>query len=146
LAFVLDFIKGLAPVVLCGFLSPNLTPTVYITVGLAAVFGHNWPVFLKFKGGKGVSTSLGVVLGLSALYPNFLLAILAAVLGWVTLFKFSRYVSIASLGAAFILALAACFASLPQEIKVFSGLIFVFILIRHKNNIKSLLSRKENRF
>jgi len=98
LCFLLDLLKGLLPVVLIGAL---LGPALLVPPDLgralaagAAVSGHVWPVWLGFKGGKGVSTTLGALVAVSWL------AVLMGVVAWVVAFFLTRYVSVASLVSA----------------------------------------------
>ena len=84
--FVLDFVKGMvAPLLVSSFL-PKAYSYVYAAAAILAVCGHNWPVFLKFKGGKGVATSVGAISGLSLIYHELGIALLAAILTWVVVF------------------------------------------------------------
>lgn len=146
LVFVLDLIKGvLGPLLILLFVS-DAGPYLYILAGLAAVCGHNWPVFLKFKGGKGVSTSLGVIIGLCLIFPPFWMPAAGALFSWIVLFFLFRVVSIASLAAAAVFFALSLPASVPLELKLFSFLLFAFIVIRHKSNIKGLIERKERHF
>ena len=104
LCFLLDFIKGALPVLAAQwYLTSPPEYKVYwvIAVLFAAVLGHMFPVFLKFRGGKGVSTAAGAVL---ALVPY---ALLIALLVWVVVFLVSRYVSLASIAAAAVLPIVA---------------------------------------
>ncbi len=142
--FVLDFLKGLVAALWPRFAAGDeSTALVAAIAGLAAaVLGHSCSVFLKFRGGKGVATTMG---GLAAIMP-IVLAIGIAV--WVVAFVLFRYVSLASLLFA---------ASLPVSVQIvsreagsllfyFSLAVAVLIFYRHRSNIQSLLAGKENRF
>jgi len=100
LVFALDAFKGFAAVRLALVLAFALNPNglhhelVGIVGGLAAILGHTFPVWLRFRGGKGVATSAGVLLGLMPI------AVISVFLVWLALFKGTRYVSVASIGAA----------------------------------------------
>ncbi|OGX68266.1 MAG: acyl-phosphate glycerol 3-phosphate acyltransferase [Paenibacillus sp. RIFOXYA1_FULL_44_5] len=110
-----------------------------IMAGLAAIIGHNWPVFFQFKGGKGIATTIGVVATLCflpALYAG-IIAILSIVI--------TRYVSLGSLLFTFFLPIFAYFMNQPMEIFLSSLLIFVFAAIRHRSNIVKLVKGKENK-
>jgi len=144
--FVLDFLKGFFPVVLAKTYAPTAHTSLYILAGLCAVSGHNWPIFLKFKGGKGVATTLGVVCGLGVIFPALWLVLLLSVAAWAAIFFIFRYVSLASIVLAISLCLFSFLFTLPVSIKLFLSIVAVFILIRHKKNIKNLLDRKEHRF
>lgn len=112
---------------------------VLALVGLAGVLGHNFPVWLRFKGGKGVATSFGVL---------FFFHPAAAILGgivWYVTMRVSRYVSIASMfslatGPIWLIILAA-----PLPFVVVAALLDVLTIIRHRTNIARLLSGTENK-
>ena len=146
LVFVLDFLKGMLAPCLIAYFAPDASNFIIILGAVLSVCGHNWTVFLNFKGGKGVSTSLGAVAGLSFVFPQLWITLLISLVVWVLVFRISKYVSIASLLAAATLFISCLIFSLPGEIKVFSFLVFVFIVLRHKKNIQSLLAKRENRF
>jgi glycerol-3-phosphate acyltransferase PlsY len=139
---LLDAMKGLAPVLWSRKLAD---PTPFAghdglaaACAVAAVLGHCFPVWLGFRGGKGVATGLGVSLGLSWT------AALAGALTWLVLYKLLRISSVGSLaGALATLAVAACVASVP----VVAGLAVVaaIILVRHQGNLRRLLRREEHR-
>ena len=141
--FILDFLKGfLTPLIVPFFVSDPPTFLFILTV-IATICGHNWTPFLQFKGGKGVSTSLGGVAGLSLQFFSLLILFLIAVSVWVLIFFIFKIVSLASLVSAFSFFIFSLIFSLPLEFKAFSFLLFVFILIRHKDNIKNLFKNKE---
>jgi acyl phosphate:glycerol-3-phosphate acyltransferase len=112
--------------------------------GLAAIVGHVWPIFLDFKGGKGVATSLGVLLGLA---PG---ATLIALGVWIVVTGVSRYVSLGSIIAA--VALPIAFALVDRgriaadyRLLGFTVLVALLVIIRHRSNIARLLAGTENR-
>lgn len=133
-----DILKGLIPVAVA-----RGTLDVYFWIGavaLVAFFGHLYPIFLKFKGGKGIATGLGVFLALSPLPAILSLSIFGAVL-----YKW-RYVSLGSLSATaafpFLLALLN-----PHHIYIpFAIIIGVLIFYRHRENIERLMAGKESKF
>jgi len=138
LVFILDFIKGQLGVLLGGCIMAN--PGAMVVGGLFAMIGHMFPIFIGFKGGKGVATGLGVI---AALMPKVTL-IVAVV--WLALVLLTRYVSVASIAAA---ALTPIFAALFEEPTIyflFALLAAVAIVFRHKDNITRLKSGRENRF
>lgn len=153
LCFLLDFLKGMLPVLAAQFI-PLAIPEhqkVYVVIAVlfATVFGHMFPVFLKFKGGKGVSTAAGAVM---ALNPA---ALLVALVVWVVVFLASRYVSLASIAAAAVLPVVAWVFKLlnvgsalahSREVLIFLTVISVLAIIRHRSNIQRLLNGEENRF
>jgi glycerol-3-phosphate acyltransferase PlsY len=151
LVFALDTLKGVAAVRFAFFLASAINPDgphrdlVGIAGGLACILGHTFPVWLRFRGGKGVATSAGVLLGLMPL------AVVSVFVVWLILFKGTHYVSVASIGAAFALPL---FVTLYLRIKMLTGatllpfsiLIAGVVIWRHRSNIKRLLHGKEQRF
>lgn len=165
LAFVLDVAKGFLAVTVIPFMvylyvhggaSPQGGPLLRQMVvsreftdlrmlcGLAAIFGHIWTVFLSFKGGKGVATSLGVLLGLAPL-PT-----LAAFAVWLVVTGISGYVSLGSIIAAVVLPVAFVAVErgrLSDEWRLFAFTVLVaaLVILRHRANIKRLLAGTENR-
>lgn len=149
--FLGDFLKGALPVFLTSLLIRKgiLADQYGVLPSLAAfvtVAGHVWPIYLKFKGGKGISTAAGAVL---ALNPP---ALLGAGVLWVVLFLTSRYVSLASIFAALSLPFFAwgflhwkVWECSKMEMILF-GLLAILAVIRHISNIKRLLNGTESRF
>jgi glycerol-3-phosphate acyltransferase PlsY len=123
-----------------------------VGTGLAAILGHTFSPFLRFQGGKGVATSMGVLLGLSPLVAGLSCLVFALVVA------LTRYVSLGSMLAAvtqamlFWLPLAALGgdsskgARFPNAFGVFGLLAAVFVIIKHRPNIGRLLAGTENRF
>jgi len=144
--FVLDFLKGFIAPLIVPFFVNNPPAFLFILAIIAVICGHNWTPFLQFKGGKGVSTSLGGIAGLSLQFSSLLILFLITVFAWVVVFFISKTVSLASLASAFSFFVFSLIFPLPLEFKVFSLLLFVFILMRHKKNIKSLVKNKELHF
>lgn len=117
--------------------------SIQVAAGLAAVIGHNWPIYLKFKGGKGVDTSLG---GLIAMFPWAGLACLAI---GITVILTTRYVSLGSMvGASSSIVVLAPFVALghqPAEFLVYGILVTILIVFQHRDNIGNLCSGTERR-
>ncbi len=147
--FLLDALKGVASVCLARWFV-TLWPTdagVYAPIvgAIACILGHSFPVWLKFKGGKGVATSLGVIIGMMPMASLIIFAI------WAVLFKLGGYVSLASILAA---------AALPILVGVgnvagwaygwpsfwFAMVASLLVIIRHRANIVRLRAGTENRF
>lgn len=144
LVFVLDVLKGVAAVLLAERFF-GMTAGLGIVAGIACILGHNFPVWLGFKGGKGVATSGGVLIGLAPL------AALVGTLTWVIVFYSSRYVSAASVAAALVLPVVvwatAWVEGQPAGVLLwFSLLVSVLAIWRHKSNIQRLLAGTEHRF
>jgi len=133
-----DCLKGLLPVLLVK--ASSLPPEFAAWVGLAAFCGHVFPVFLKFKGGKGVATALGVFLALAPLAVAIAIALFA-----VLMFLW-RYVSLGSISAAAAMPLAVYLLGESRTVTVVTLVIAAIVIIRHHENIKRLLSGTENKF
>jgi glycerol-3-phosphate acyltransferase PlsY len=130
-----DLLKGFLPVYLANFLGmPSLLQAL---IGLAAFLGHLYPVFFGFKGGKGVATSLGVLLGFSW-FLGF------AVIGtWLLVYKLRKISSLSALAASALSPIYAWFI-LDDKVIVFTAVVMmVFLLVRHKGNIQRLLAGEE---
>ena len=141
LAFGLDVLKGFAPAY-AGTLIGG--PELGAFAGLAAIVGHNWPIFLQFRGGKGVATSCGVFL---AIFPLGLVVSLGA---WALALAIWRYVSVASmLGGIALLVSALLLQDEPfgagRVLTAFAALAAVLSMVRHKSNIKRLLQGSETK-
>ena len=149
LCFFLDFLKGWAPVFVtsCYFSTAETQASglLLLTAGAATILGHMFPIYLKFKGGKGISTAAGVALALAGW------TLLAAGLVWVVVFLISRYVSLASILAAATLPVAAavlnlCYRPVPLSIQIFFGAIAIVAIYKHRSNIVRLKNGTELRF
>ena len=147
--FLLDTIKGYAAVYLAGVIMHGSSHGIQALqnasalAALVVVLGHVFPVWLGFKGGKGVATALGMALGLSPLAA--LLALAAFILVSVT----SRYVSLASIVAVIVFAVSALFV-FPVQRTWFSDVAIVgvplLVLVKHQKNIARLMNGSEYRF
>ena len=139
--FLLDFLKGLLPVVVARWLE---APTWAIAaVGVATVIGHCWPVYIGFKGGKGMATSGGAAIGLAW----WLVLLLLPMIGIVYL---TRYVSLASICAAIVAPVIAVVVSmmgyLPWSWTIAIGSMGAIIVLQHRSNIQRLLNGTERKF
>ena len=146
LVFILDLAKGMLGPCLFAYFLDDPNHTLILLSAILAVSGHNWTPFLKFKGGKGVATSLGAMIGLGFIFHQLWLIIGISLMVWVIVFKISKYVSLASLCACICFSILSVLSAVPVELKIFSLLFLVFVFIRHKSNILGLLQKKENRF
>jgi len=129
---VLDAAKGGVP---CAFALCSSRPEIAAPMGLAAVIGHCWPVFMRFKGGKGVATSAGVM---GAVAPW---AALAAVLSWLVTYRLRHQTSLASLVACGVLLGGLLFFE-PSRMTLGVAVVAI-VFVRHRENIQRLLSGKE---
>ena len=157
LCFLLDVAKGLLPVLAAGFILrrhhqplTTLQQVLWLSVALGAVLGHVFSLFLRFHGGKGVATSLGVVLGF---WPYFTLPGLAAFALWIAVTLIWRYVSLGSVVAAgafplLFLAtarLAGWTVSDMLPLLTFAILMALLVILRHRANLRRLLRGQENK-
>jgi glycerol-3-phosphate acyltransferase PlsY len=141
LVFVLDTVKGLAAVLICRAL--GLGDWWIVGGGLLSVLGHTFSIFLSFKGGKGVATSLGVIIGLSPVIAAIGFGI------WVVLVALTRYISIASIVAAVSVPVQMALwksMNVPVAYLTLACVAAAAILLRHISNIKRLVNGAEPRF
>ncbi len=137
LVFFLDMLKGLLAVWLGEILVG--TPLVMILCGVLAIVGHSLSLFLRFHGGKGVATGLGVIL---MLMPKVTVIVF---LVWLLLVLATRYVSLGSIVAAALVPVLALVFGYPALYVVFGVLAAALIIVRHRSNITRLLNGTENR-
>jgi len=142
---ILDIIKGIIPVTLLANALGQGAALSLVIISVAAVAGHNWTVFLGFKGGKGMATSLGVLIGLAIQLPGLRIVLGLATLTWLVLFLLFGFVSLASLAAAMALPVLMVVFEAPFPMKVMAIVLCVFIVFRHRSNIKRLAKGQENR-
>ena len=147
---LLDILKGLIVVTLLADFFVNI-PVLYQTqnlrvfMGLCCICGHNWTVFLQFKGGKGIATSFGVLLGLAIKVPGLNIVVGLIILSWFLVFFSFRIVSLASITAALALPLY-CFFFRQSFLIIELGLFLcIFVIIRHKTNLIRIFQGKEPR-
>ena len=134
-----DAFKGWLPVWFA--LQTDMLMWVVAAVGLAVFFGHLYPIYHKFKGGKGVATALGVMLAVSPLLA------LACLLTWVIVFAISRTSSLSAIVAAAASPFFAAWLLLPYKDYVLMVLVMAVMLVwRHKSNIQKLLNGTEAGF
>jgi glycerol-3-phosphate acyltransferase PlsY len=145
---ILDILKGfLAAVVLGDFIVVRTgvisSETLRIILSLSCIFGHNWTVFLGFKGGKGVATTLGALLGLAVKIVGLSKIVVFVVLTWLVIFVITRIVSVASVIAALSLPIYMVIFTQSKALIFFSLALTSFVVFRHKSNIKRVLQGKE---
>lgn len=166
LCFALDVLKGLLPTLLLGLwlgVAGNRFPTTgqaFTHLGLAAatILGHVFPVWLRFRGGKGVATGFGAMLGV---FPQITVPALGALAVWIVCARATRYVSLSSIAAACCLPLfivvGAMLASRGEAVGAFEaasrawpywtvGLAMaLLVVVRHRENIRRLLAGTERK-
>jgi glycerol-3-phosphate acyltransferase PlsY len=153
--FCLDVLKGMLPM-LVGIKLISAPPNIaelflWLAAGTAAVLGHIFPIYIKFKGGKGVATSFGVAMGL---WPYYTICAAVSMVIWVVVVLAKRYISLASIVASIafpvVLILAILLAPTWNLANLWPLLIAataipLMVIIRHRENIKRLLAGTENK-
>ena len=151
LVFFIDALKGFLAVRIAFYLvqiakiGVERIELVGILAAITCILGHAFPIWLRFKGGKGVATSAGALLGLMPV------AIVAIFFVWLIIFQLTRYVSLASIGAAAALPMVVGSLVLRKFVTdtallYFSVLIAGVVIWRHRSNFKRLLNGTERRF
>ena len=149
IVFLLDFLKGVLATVWFkfGLVAFSGDPNLALWGLPAAVLGHTYPLFAKFKGGKGVATAMGGLLGVM---PGCLLI---GLVSWGVIFVTTRYVAVASIGFGLSLPLCSIIGYWNTEDKgghfskvILSLIIMVWIIWRHRSNLQRLKDGTENRF
>lgn len=137
IVFLIDMLKGFLPV----YIAKTIYGDVFIIylVALATIFGHTFTIFLNFKGGKGVATGVGIYLALS---PYNLLYAFIAFIVVVALF---RMVSLGSIIAACVLAILIWVNEASIILKIFTTVLAIFVIYKHRENIKRILNGTEKK-
>jgi glycerol-3-phosphate acyltransferase PlsY len=130
---VLDILKAVLPVLYVKF---NYSDYIFIA-SLSAFLGHVFPIWLKFKGGKGVATYLGILFSLNLIYGLIFIAI------WCVTFLISKYSSLSSIIASFGIPIYLIF--FKDENFIFFTIMFVLIFYTHRENIKRLKNKEESK-
>ena len=138
LTLVGDAAKGTVAVVMAQLYAPE-NYTLIAAVALAVFLGHLFPIFLRFKGGKGVATALGVLLALNVWLG------LACLATWLLVALVFRQSSLAALLAAVLTPLYAFLLTLPREFLLVATVLSLLLIWRHKSNIQNLLAGKEGK-
>ena len=132
-----DLLKGLLPLLLGHYL--NLPLHVICLMAVAAIIGHMYPVYYRFKGGKGVATSVGVLLGVDSLLAFIWITI------WLTSALITRYSSVSALVATGALPVSAYFLHPARPVLFLTIAIMALVIWRHRSNIKNLMAGKEDK-
>jgi len=147
LAFACDALKGFAASFILIHIASRFWACTHcremaLLCAVMAVIGHNWPVFLRFKGGKGVAVTLGALLGIVPAAMGL------GLLAWICVFLLSRYVSLASLVAAGSVSVYLWIGREPGDTLLpgVMTVLAILIALRHKSNIQRLVNGTENRF
>jgi glycerol-3-phosphate acyltransferase PlsY len=131
-----DFLKGVMPVLLARALGTSFE--IQLLVALAAFFGHLYPIFFGFKGGKGIATALGVFIALS---PKVALACLII---WLGVYRWKKVSSLAGLSATGSAPLIAWLLTHSAAFTLFGSVLALFIFWRHRHNLRNLLAGTEH--
>ncbi|MDD5015369.1 MAG: glycerol-3-phosphate 1-O-acyltransferase PlsY [Atribacterota bacterium] len=138
LVIIGDVGKGIFSIYLLQYLKvDNLL--ILTIAGLSVICGHDWSIFLGFKGGKGIATTFGVIFAL-----NPIISILGVVV-WAIILISTRYASLSSICSVFSILVFTILFKQPYEYIIFSAIILVLGLFTHRENIKRLKSRKERK-
>lgn len=135
-----DVLKGFIPVLLLRLWCGAAYDAVWLAAGLGAFFGHLYPLFFGFKGGKGVATAFGVLLAWSPVVALIVLGV------WLAVFFESKISSLAALVAAFIAPIAAVFFTAGAKLPLAMLAMVAVLVYRHKANIQRLLRGEEDSF
>lgn len=138
LTFLLDVLKGSFFVMIARYM--NMSDYKLVLIGFVAIIGHSFSIYLKFKGGKAVATSLGVLL---VLIPKVILILL---LVFFAVFLKTKYVSLASIISAILLPIITILVYNILVYNIFTFIIGVIVVLRHKSNILNLINGKEDKF
>jgi len=166
ICFVLDVLKGMVPMLATSILVSRYSILdehrassieyqvvlwLWLATGCGAILGHIFPIYVKFRGGKGVATSFGVALGL---WPYYTICALFAIAIWVVAVLIWRYVSLASIAASVSFPLVLLLAIILRQswdlfslwpLLVAATAIPLMVIIRHRENIKRLLAGTESK-
>lgn len=138
---VLDALKAVIIFYLSSYLSLkfNLNPDIKYIAGLACIFGHCYPIFAEFRGGKAVSTSLGYFLCIEPLYA------VVAIVVFLLVLKISKYVSLSSISTASIVLCITPFLAVSITAKLCMLVAVILLVYRHKDNIKRIKNHTESK-
>lgn len=138
---VLDALKAVIIFYLSSYLSLkfNLNPDIKYLAGLACIFGHCYPIFAEFRGGKAVSTSLGYFLCIEPLYA------VVAIVVFLLVLKISKYVSLSSISTALIVLCITPFLAVSITAKLCMLVAVILLVYRHKDNIKCIKNQTESK-
>jgi acyl phosphate:glycerol-3-phosphate acyltransferase len=144
ITLIVDILKGfLVVTVVADYFYSLDVPFVYEFykpfLGFVAICGHIWPVWLKFRGGKGVAATLGVALGLAPLI------LLPSLVIWIAVFAWKKFVSLASILSLISFPIFACIFGCPVYTTIFSVAICAIVIYKHKENIRRLINGQENK-
>jgi glycerol-3-phosphate acyltransferase PlsY len=141
LVAILDIAKGYISVLIAQyFLLPEYSMTFVFIAAILAIIGHNWSIFLSLNGGKGVATSVGIIL---RLFPYSLLILFIV---WILMIVLTKMVSVGSILGAVSLPISVAFIySTATPYIIFSSIITLLIIFSHRSNIRRIINGNENK-
>lgn len=147
---LLDILKGFITVSLLGNLIYSHSQVLAeeplrILLGVSCVCGHNWTLFLNFKGGKGIAATFGVLIGLSLKISGLKYILILTILTWIIVFVVSRIISISSVAAAIALPVFVISFRESGTLKLLSIVLCCLVILRHWPNLKRFSQGKEPR-
>ncbi len=145
IVLLLDILKGIVAVALLPDIL-GFTETLHrVLFSVIVVCGHNWTVFLKFKGGKGIATSFGALIGLTISLAAIRPVLVWTFVAWVTVFLITRIVSVSSIIAATCLPIIMALTGQEIMIICLGCVLCIFVVLRHRPNIRRLFAGQEPR-
>jgi glycerol-3-phosphate acyltransferase PlsY len=138
LTLLADTAKGYVPVFIAWRM--GLSPALVALVAITAFLGHLYPVFLRFRGGKGVATAFGALLAIAPVATLILIGVFGVVVLW------SRRISLGSIAAALAAPIGLWTISAPAPFVAMGAILGAMVIVRHRDNIKRLLAGTEPRF
>lgn len=136
--FFLDMMKSFFPLFVLGKIY-NYSLNYLLIFSVLLILGHTYTIFLKFKGGKGVATGVGIFLALSPISLAVALVVFLVVLKW------SKMVSLSSISGAIAIAISVIWLETELLLKIFTVLVAVFVIFKHKENIKRIIKGTESK-
>ena len=118
----------------------GVSDSLIVLIAIAVMLGHVYPIYYQFKGGKGVATALGILLGISPVLA------LSVFIIWIIIFFIWKFSSLAAIGATLSSPIIALWIGLSNQLVFLMCILSLIILIRHKSNIKNLLNGTESGF
>lgn len=118
----------------------GVSDSLIVLISIAVILGHVYPIYYRFKGGKGVATALGILLGISPVLA------LSVFIIWIIIFFIWKFSSLAAIGATLSSPIIALWIGLSNQLVFLMCILSLIILVRHKSNIKNLLNGTESGF
>ena len=140
MVLLFDILKGFLPlIILKNYLSTNSDEIIICSIASLTIFGHLFPIWLKFKGGKGVATYIGYIFAI-----NYIFGVIF-IFSWILIALIKKYSSLASIVSLIILPLSMYVMQLNKEINSLLFFISIIIIIKHYSNILRLFNKTESK-